>query len=220
MSERLFEGDFPKWRGLESYILTSGAQFVAIQSLASLREDSQQSLLRDVFRSPKQGPPRSQPIFDKTPKSFDADTDGEEQHEVPLKWRIRGMRGENTSQVEVSKVNSVIGTHEGAGHTHADSEEERKRKGKGKLVKAHLKEKKKKYGTRSVTQKVLGSAMAGNVAQTDRIRHQKEEGVLPKEPITDLIFVDDSETKSVDITKYVVKRRKEKEEERLISKGI
>lgn len=88
------------------------------------------------------------------------------------------------------------------------------------MVKAHLKEKKKKYGTRSVTQKVLGSAMAGNVAQTDRIRHQKEEGVLPKEPIIDLIFVDDSETKSEDITKYVDKRRKEEEEERLISKGI
>ena len=35
-----------------------------------------------------------------------------------------------------------------------------------KLVKAHLKEKNKNYGMRSVTQKGVGSSMEANVAQT------------------------------------------------------
>ncbi|KAG5584669.1 hypothetical protein H5410_045103 [Solanum commersonii] len=45
MSERLFEGDLPEGTGPASYILTVGAELVAVQSLASLRGDVQTNLI-------------------------------------------------------------------------------------------------------------------------------------------------------------------------------
>ncbi|TMX01225.1 hypothetical protein EJD97_024872 [Solanum chilense] len=45
-----------------------------------------------------------------------------------------------------------------------DTDEERKRKGKGKLFKTHSKGEKKRYGTRSVAQMVLGIVMEPNAS--------------------------------------------------------
>lgn len=39
------------------------------------------------------------------------------------------------------------------------------------------------------------------------IKRQREEGALPKEPMVDLVPVDDTETRSDKITKYVTKHR-------------
>lgn len=44
-----------------------------------------------------------------------------------------------------------------------------------------------------------------------------EEEVFPKEPMTDHVPVNDSETQSQDVAKYVAKRRKEADEERVKS---
>ena len=77
----------------------------------------------------------------------------------------------------------------------------------------------KNYGTRSITQKVLGSHMVPIAAHNDRISRQKEQGVLPKEPIVDLVSIDDNETQAGDVTKYVAKSYKEAEEESVKSKG-
>ncbi|KAG5628682.1 hypothetical protein H5410_000399 [Solanum commersonii] len=113
ISERLFEGDLPEGRGPDSCILTAGV------------------------------PHGSQLVFDQTLISLGIEDDEEEEEDPQLRWRSRGVRGTNPSQIR----------------------EERKRKGKGKLVKTYLKGETKRYGTRSVTQKVLGSAMEANVAQ-------------------------------------------------------
>ncbi|KAH0686205.1 hypothetical protein KY289_016970 [Solanum tuberosum] len=43
--ERLFEGDLPEGKGPDSCILTAGAKLVFVQSLASLRGDTQPTLL-------------------------------------------------------------------------------------------------------------------------------------------------------------------------------
>ncbi|KAH0729399.1 hypothetical protein KY289_000587 [Solanum tuberosum] len=51
MSERLFEGDLPEGKGPKSCILVVGAELVAVQSLASLRGDSQPTLLEHELRS-------------------------------------------------------------------------------------------------------------------------------------------------------------------------
>uniref|UniRef100_M0ZPZ6 Transferase, transferring glycosyl groups n=1 Tax=Solanum tuberosum TaxID=4113 RepID=M0ZPZ6_SOLTU len=83
--------------------------------------------------------------------------------------------------------------------TRADRAEDRKRKGKGKLIKAHLKGENKRYGTRSVTQKVLGSAMEANAAQTERIRKRRQEGSLTVESSSTHVPIDDNETQSEDI---------------------
>jgi len=103
--------------------------------------------------------------------------------------------------------------------TRTDSAEERKRKGKGKLVKTHLNGENKRYGTRSVTQKVLGSVMEANVAQTERIRKIRQKGSLTVESISILMPVDDSETQSNDIVRAMAKQKIEAEEERVKLKG-
>ncbi|KAH0766011.1 hypothetical protein KY285_001882 [Solanum tuberosum] len=172
ISERLFEGDLPEGRGPDSCLLTTGAELVVVQSLASLRRDTQPTLLDQELRSPDQVSHESQPVFDQTPISLGVEDDEEEEEEPQLRWRSK----------DVSPA------------TRTDSAEERKRKGKGKLAKTHLKGEKKRYGTRSVTQKVLGSAMETNVAQIERIRKIRQVGSLTVEPISTSVPVDDSET--------------------------
>ncbi|KAH0667681.1 hypothetical protein KY285_028887 [Solanum tuberosum] len=123
MSERLFEGDLAEGRGPESNILATGAELVAIQSLASLRGDVQ--------------PTRLEP-------------NEEEKEEPPLRWSRTGVRGANTLTVGVPdreiiknapKVYHIVQSTE--------FEKERQRKGKGKLVESRSKADKKRYGTRS-----------------------------------------------------------------------
>uniref|UniRef100_M1DKJ2 Uncharacterized protein n=1 Tax=Solanum tuberosum TaxID=4113 RepID=M1DKJ2_SOLTU len=98
-----------------------------------------------------------------------------------------------------------------------DSGEERQRKGKGKLVKAHLKGQGKKYGTRSVTQKVLGSAMEANAAHTEMIRKRRLRGSLDAEPTSIPVNVDDSDTQYENIIISVIKHKREAEEKRVNS---
>ncbi|KAG5599827.1 hypothetical protein H5410_031197 [Solanum commersonii] len=51
MSERLFERDLPEGKGMESNILAAAEEFVVVQSLASLRGDTQSILLEQEYRS-------------------------------------------------------------------------------------------------------------------------------------------------------------------------
>lgn len=149
-----------------------------IQSVSSLRDDSHTLLLNETFRSPDQVITKSQPIFDNTHKSFDVESEGEEEEEeVLLRWKRQGMRGSIHSLVSCQEQEIRLGNTDDMEYTHTDSDEERKRKGKGKLIKSNVKEGKRKYGTRSATQKVLGSAMAANVVQTQRRRQQRIQGL-------------------------------------------
>ncbi|KAG5576035.1 hypothetical protein H5410_056169 [Solanum commersonii] len=202
MSETLFKGDLPKGKGLESCILAAGAELVAIQSLASLRGYIQPTLLEHELRSLHQVPHRSSLVFDQTPKSFTVESDEEE---VSLKWSSKGMRGANYPQM-VPDLEIVKGTSEDDTIAKlAERSKERKRKGKGKLVETHSKREVKKYGTRSVTQKFMGSAIASNDIQTKRIRKMRQEGLLPEEPTSTLVAIENSETESEDISKYMAK---------------
>ena len=70
----------------------------------------------------------------------------------------------------------------------------------------------------SITQNVLGSVMVANAAQTERIRRQREQGFFSKESNVDPALVNNSDTQSEDVTKYVAKRRREVEDERVKSK--
>ncbi|KAG5604560.1 hypothetical protein H5410_026052 [Solanum commersonii] len=54
ISERLFEGHLLEGKGPDSCILTVGAELVVVQSLASLRGDTQSTLLDQKLRSPDQ----------------------------------------------------------------------------------------------------------------------------------------------------------------------
>ncbi|KAG5629860.1 hypothetical protein H5410_001577 [Solanum commersonii] len=198
ISEKLFEGDLPEGKGPDSCILTAGAELVVVQSLASLKGDTQHTLLDQELRSSDQVPHRSQYVFDQTPISLSVENDGEEEEEEPqLRWRSK----------DVSPA------------TRTNSAEERNKKGKGKLIKAHLKGEKKRYGMRSVTQKVLGSAMEANATQTERIRKKRQEGSLTVEPTSTSVPIDDSETQYKDIVRTMAKRKREAGEERVKSKG-
>ncbi|KAG5604726.1 hypothetical protein H5410_026218 [Solanum commersonii] len=186
MSERLFEGDLPKGKGPESCILTAGVELVAVQILVSLRGDVQPTFLEHELESPDQVPHRNEPIFDQTPKSFNVGSDKEEE-EIPLKWKSRGRRGgKNLKKMLLRK--------------------ERHRKGKGKLVPFHPKGDKRKYVTRSETQKA-------NKAQIERTRKRRREGLEPEQPSSIPLPIESSETEFEDVAKYVAKRRREAEVE-------
>ncbi|KAG5586833.1 hypothetical protein H5410_047267 [Solanum commersonii] len=193
MSERLFEGDLPEGRGTESSIRATGTELVAIQSLASLRGDVQPTLLEQELRSPEQVPHSVLPVFDQTPRSFDVESDKEEEEEVPLKWSRKGVRGANTLTVGIPDLETVKKAYEAIlTYEPAECAKKRKRKGKGNLVESHSKE--------------------------DKKRKKRREGHLPEEPISTHLLVGTSKTKSDDITTYVAKRRKKVEVERVKSK--
>lgn len=60
--------------------------------------------------------------------------------------------------------------------------------------------------------------MEGNAAQTERIRKMRQKGLLAVEPTSTHVPIEDSETQSEDITRYVAKRKRDAEEENVISK--
>jgi len=220
ISERLFERDLPEGKGPESCILTAGAELVAVQSLAPLRGDVQPTFLEHELKSPNQVPHRSEPVFDQTPKSSDVVSvkEEEEEEDVPLRWRSRGMRGGNQSQVNVPELETVKGTIDSVGKS-GEQEKERQRKGKGKLALSHSKGDKRKHVTRSETQKFMGSAIAASKAHTERTRKRRREGLEPDQPASTPLIIENSETESEDAAKYVAKRRREAEEKRVKSKG-
>ncbi|KAH0633580.1 hypothetical protein KY284_036366 [Solanum tuberosum] len=45
---------------------------------------------------PSKVPHSMQPVFDQTPKSFDVESEKEEEEEGPLRWSRKGVRGTNT----------------------------------------------------------------------------------------------------------------------------
>ncbi|KAG5581470.1 hypothetical protein H5410_052097 [Solanum commersonii] len=202
ISERVFEEDLHEGEGPESCVLTAGAELYELES-------------------PDQVPPRSEPIFDQTPKSFDVGSDKEEEEEeIPLKWLSRGMRGANQSQVNVSELEAVKGASEvDIVEKSAEREKEQQRKGNGKLVLSHSKGDKRKYVTRSETQKVMGNAIAASKAHTERARKRIREGLKPKQPASTPLSIDNSEIESEEAVKYVAKKRRKNEEERIKSKG-
>ncbi|KAG5568825.1 hypothetical protein H5410_064157 [Solanum commersonii] len=195
MSERLFEGDLPEGTGQMSCILNAGAKLVAVQSLASLRGVDQLTLIDERCL---------------TPMGTDFEDNGEEEEEPQLIWRQRVDGSRQETPDIANKETSPV--------RRADSGEERQRKGKGKLVKAHLKGQRKKYKTRSITQKVLGGAMEANATHTERIRKRRPKGSLDAEPTSTPVNIDDNDTQSENIIRYVIKCKREAEEERVNSK--
>ncbi|KAG5628053.1 hypothetical protein H5410_013271, partial [Solanum commersonii] len=194
------------WAGPESNILAIVAELVAVQSLASLRGDVQPTLLEQELRSPKQVPNSVQHVFDQTPKSFDIASEKEEEEEVPLK----------SSSVDLEGVNIVPDTN--LNNKPTEFTKERTRKGKEKMVESHTKGDKKKYGTKSEMQKVMGSAIAANVIQIERARKRRREGHLPEEPTSTPLPIGSRDTESDDVVAHVAKRRKKVEFKRVKSK--
>ncbi|KAH0746082.1 hypothetical protein KY285_007739 [Solanum tuberosum] len=88
------------------------------------------------------------------------------------------------------------------------------------MVEFHSKGDKKRYGTMSETQKVMGSAIAASRIQMERDRKRRREGHEPEKPTSTPLHVGSSDTESDDVAAYVVKRWKEGEDERVKSKGI
>ncbi|KAH0642262.1 hypothetical protein KY289_033236 [Solanum tuberosum] len=220
ISERVFEGDLPEGKGPESCILTAGAELVVVQSLASLRGDVPPTSLEYDLVSLDQVPPRSKPIFDQTPKSFDVGSDKEEEEKISLKWRSRGMRGANQSQMNDSELEAVKDTSEvDVLEKPAEQANEQQRKGKGKLVLSLSKGDKRKYVKRSEAQKVMGSAIASSKAHTERSRKRRRERLKPAQPASTPLFIENSKTESEEVVKYVAKRRRKAEEERIETKG-
>ncbi|KAG5629557.1 hypothetical protein H5410_001274 [Solanum commersonii] len=207
MSEIFFEGDLPEGRGPESSILAVGAELVAAQSLTSLRGDIQSNFSELDDISQEHVPLSLEPVFDQTPKSINVETE-EEEEEPPLKWNKTGTVG----APDLENVDNPPEVDHIAETTKFDNE--RQRKGNGKMVVSHSKGDKRKYVTRSETQKVLGSAIAASKAQTERIRKMRREGHEPEQPTSTPLFIGSSATESDDITTYVAKRKKKGEEER------
>ncbi|KAG5579767.1 hypothetical protein H5410_050394 [Solanum commersonii] len=65
----------------------------------------------------------------------------------------------------------------------------------------------------------MGSAMEANAGQTERIWKKRQKGLLAAQPTSTPMLVEDSETQSEDITRYVAKCKRDAEEEWVKSKG-
>ncbi|KAH0730481.1 hypothetical protein KY289_001669 [Solanum tuberosum] len=98
----------PNIKGTESNILAAAEEFVAVQSLASLRGDIQPTLLEQELRSAEQVPHSTQYVFDQTPKSFDVDSEEEEEEETHLVWRRKGVRGANAMNLTVLDPEAIV----------------------------------------------------------------------------------------------------------------
>ncbi|KAG5585058.1 hypothetical protein H5410_045492 [Solanum commersonii] len=68
-------------------------------------------------------------------------------------------------------------------------------------------------------QKMMGSDIATNEIQMERIKKRRRESHMPEEPTSTPLAVGSSETKSDEIAMVVAKKRKEAEIERVKSKG-
>ncbi|KAG5632699.1 hypothetical protein H5410_004416 [Solanum commersonii] len=195
-------------RGVSSAILTS------------LRGDVQSNFLELDDRSQEQVPLNLEPGFDQTPTSINVETE-EEEEEPPLRWNRTGVRGANTLTVGAPDL-EIVDNPPKVDHIAETPkyDKERQRKEKGKLVVSHSKGDKRKYITRSETQKVLGSVIAASKAQTKRIKKRGREGHQPKYPTSTPLSIGSSAIESDDITAYVAKRRKEGEEEKVKPKKV
>ncbi|KAG5605910.1 hypothetical protein H5410_027402 [Solanum commersonii] len=69
------------------------------------------------------------------------------------------------------------------------------------------------------TVKGYGSAIATSKAQTERARKRRREGVELEQPTSTCLSIENSETESEDVAKYVAKKRREADEERIKSMG-
>ncbi|KAG5629911.1 hypothetical protein H5410_001628 [Solanum commersonii] len=182
MSERLFEGESPEGRGLESSILVAGVELVVVQSLSSLKGDVQLTLLEPELKSQEQVPHSVQLVFDQTPRSFDVESEEEKEEEPLLRWSRRGVRGANPLAVGVLDLETVKSApKDNITDENVEFAKERRKKVKGKMVKYHSKRDKKSYGSRSKTQNVLGSAIAANLILTERARKRRREEKRRKE---------------------------------------
>ncbi|KAG5582200.1 hypothetical protein H5410_052827 [Solanum commersonii] len=104
ISERLFDGDLPEEKGPDSCILTAGAELVIVQSLASLRGDTQPILLDQELTSPDQVSHKSQYVFDQTLIPLGVEDDEEEEEEPQLRWRSRDSAEERNRKGKLVKT--------------------------------------------------------------------------------------------------------------------
>ncbi|KAG5599434.1 hypothetical protein H5410_030804 [Solanum commersonii] len=107
MSERLFERDLSEGKGTESNILAPVEELVV--------------------------PHSTQLVFDQTPKSFDVDSEEEEEEETPWVCQRKGVRGANVVNMTVSNPEAIDVMSEAKPNDEpTKSGRKRKRKGKGK----------------------------------------------------------------------------------------
>ncbi|KAH0636584.1 hypothetical protein KY289_036499 [Solanum tuberosum] len=169
MSERLFEGDLPEGKGMESNILATTKELVVVQSLASLIRDTQPMLLEKECRSPERVHHSVQPVFDQTLETIGFTSEEEDEEETPLVWSRKGVRGENASTMVIPNLGETeVVPETRIENEHTESEKKRKRKGKGKMVESPTKVDRKRYTTRGVVQKLLGDALVANEVQIER----------------------------------------------------
>ncbi|XP_015168574.1 uncharacterized protein [Solanum tuberosum] len=169
MSERLFEGDLPEGKGMESNILATAEELVVVQSLASLRRDTQPTLLEQECRSPERVHHSVQPVFDQTLETIGFTSEEEDEEETPLVWSRKGVRGENASTTVIPNLGETeVVPETRIENEHTESEKKRKRKGKRKMVESPTKADRKRYTTRGVVQKLLGDALVANEVQIER----------------------------------------------------
>ncbi|KAG5630561.1 hypothetical protein H5410_002278 [Solanum commersonii] len=200
MSERLFEGDLPKGKGMESNLLASAEELVVVQSLASLKRDIQPTHLEQECKSPKQATHGVQPVYDKTPETMGVTSKEEDEEETPLVWSRKGVRGAYASTVDIRYfgVTEVKGKEKG--------------KGRGKWWNLPPKETKRRYTTRGVVQKFLRDALVENEVHTERNQRQIRLLRMPtEEPTAVPQNIGSSETKTKDIVQPLVKWKKEAE---------
>ncbi|KAH0686306.1 hypothetical protein KY289_017058 [Solanum tuberosum] len=189
---------------MEYNILAAVEELVVVQSVASLRRDTQPTLLEQECRSPEQIPHGVQPMYDKTLETMRVNSKEVDDEETLLVWSRKRVRGANVSPVDIPDLGATeVVPETRIENKPTESERKQKRKGKGKMVEFPTKGERRRYATKGVVQKLLGDALVEN-----------------KEPTSVPQNIGSSETKSEDIVRAVVKRKKQAEKEQVKAKGV
>ncbi|KAG5632022.1 hypothetical protein H5410_003739 [Solanum commersonii] len=131
---------------------SSGRRIGGYPKSASLRRDTQPTLLEQENRSPKRVPHGIQLVFDQTPKTMGVTSEEEDEEETHLVWSRKGIRGANALTMvipDLEETKDVLETR--TENEPTESEKKRERKGRGKMVESPTKGDKNIYNKRRGT---------------------------------------------------------------------
>ncbi|KAG5605783.1 hypothetical protein H5410_027275 [Solanum commersonii] len=181
--------DLPEGKNTKSNILAAAEELVVVQSLTSLKKDTQPTLLEQECKSQDLVPHSVQPVFDQTPITMGVNSEEKDKEEILIVWSRKGVEGLITEVAPETTLEDEP--------TESQRKRKKKIKRKGKMVESSNKGDKRRYATKGVVQK-----------QRRILRVRTEEPTSLQQEIGS------SDTESDDIVREVVKRNKEGEEER------
>ncbi|KAH0702584.1 hypothetical protein KY290_017899 [Solanum tuberosum] len=207
---------------MEYNILAVVEELVVVQSVASLRRDTQPTLLEQKCRSPEQIPHGVQPMYDKTLETMKVNNEEADDEETLLVWSRKRVRGANVSPVDIPDLGAtevVPETRIENKPTESERKQKKEREGENGGISNQRRKKEicNKRGGTKITWRCSGGKQG---IYREKSKTKKAFRVPTEEPTSVPQNIGSSETKSEDIVRAVVKRKKQAEKEQVKAKGV